>query len=96
MTRAVVHLMNDQPVVVDVLEEPKPGDIALICTNVRTIEGRRPVFVDASDSRFVFPYATIRFVEIPLARAAGEAPAAATEPEELELDEEFLRRVREA
>jgi len=95
MIRAVVHLLNDQPLVVDLVEDPKPGDIALICTNVRTIDGRRPVFIDQSDSRFVFPYAGIRFVEIP----SGTAPpreAEAAEPEELEIDEDFLRRVRDA
>ena len=100
MIRAVVHLLNDQPVVADLEEAPKPGDLNLICTNVRTLEGRRPVFVDRSDSTFVFPYVAIRFVEIPSGEVAPErAPEAATsaaEPDELEIDEDFLRRVRDA
>jgi hypothetical protein len=69
--------------------------------------GKRPVFVDDSASVFYFPYAHMRFLEIPPS-ALGDhrpssdaeeiAPAAAesTEPEpELELDEDFLRRIRE-
>jgi hypothetical protein len=96
MVRVVVHLLNDQPVVADVAEAPKPGDVSLICTNVTTLDGRRPVFIDQSDSTFVFPYAGIRFVEIP----SGEAPArevqGAAEADELEIDEDFLRRVRDA
>lgn len=97
MIRAVVHLLNDQPVVVDVLEDPKPADIALLCTNVRTLDGRRPVFIDSVNSRFVFPYAGIRFVEIPSgAPAAPEAVTATPESEELEIDEDFMRRIRDA
>lgn len=95
MTRAVVHIFNDQPVVVDLIETPKASDIALICTNVRTLDGKRPVFIDHVDSTFVFPYAGIRFVEIP----SGTAPAVeveAAETEELEIDEAFLKRIRDA
>jgi hypothetical protein len=93
---------------------PGPTDVAFVCTNLRTMNGKRPVFVDRMESVFVFPYATIRFIELPNAAAAGadpeglrdssghrqerearpaEAPAQA-EPE-LEIDEDFLRRVRE-
>ena len=96
MIRVVVHLLNDQPVVADVAEEPRPGDVTLICTNVKTLDGRRPVFIDQSDSTFVFPYAGIRFVEIPTGAAPAREAAAEAEPEELEIDEDFLRRVRDA
>jgi hypothetical protein len=103
--RAILHLLNDQPLAVDLLEDPKPSDAAVICTNVRTIDGKRPVFVDFSDSMFVFPMASVRFVEVPTGaddtergRAAAAAAAAETaaENEDLEIDEDFLRRVREA
>ncbi len=96
MVRAVIHLLNDQPVVADLVEDPKPGDITIICTNVRTLEGRRPVFIDQSDSTFVFPYGGIRFVEIPSGKEPAREVEAAAEPEELEIDEDFLRRVRDA
>ena len=103
MIRAILHLMNDQPLSVDLLEEPKPSDLAVICTNVRTIDGKRPVFIDFSNSSFVFPMAMIRFVEVPQAGAEQERNAGlmalAAEPEEaedLDIDEDFLRRVREA
>jgi len=109
---AVLHLLNDQPLLADLFTEPGPGDAVIVCTNVRTLHRTRPIFVDRSDSTFVFPYKQVRFVEIP-PTAAGEAggdeagrrahapPAAparlAPGPEaELELDEDFLRRVREA
>ena len=102
MIRAILHLLSDQPLAVDLLEEPKPSDIAIVCTNVRSIDGKRPVMIDHSSSTFVFPMAMIRFVEMPLAGAENERNAGLTtlaeaaEPEDLEIDEDFLRRVREA
>ena len=103
MIRAILHLLNDQPLVIDLLEDPKPSDMAVICTNVRTMDGKRPVFIDFSDSTFVFPMASVRFVELPTGaedadRARGPAgrAAEADESEDLEIDEDFLRRVREA
>jgi hypothetical protein len=101
--RAILHLLNDQPLSVDLLEEPKPSDLTIVCTNVRTIDGKRPVFIDYTNSTFVFPMAMIRFVELPQTGAEQERAASlvalaaeAEEAEELEIDEDFLRRVREA
>jgi len=102
--KAIVHLMSEQPVLVDILEMPSPGDLTLVCRNVRALDGRRPVFIDRSDSTFVFPYAGIRFVEMPRSSMSdGEepdpdaepGPPVPHEPEDLEIDEEFLRKIRE-
>jgi hypothetical protein len=99
--RAILHLLNDQPLVVDLLEEPKPTDLTVVCTNVKSVDGKRPVFIDFSTSTFVFPMAMVRFVEIPReADEAARAKPSTTSPGEdeadLEIDEDFLRRVREA
>jgi len=102
--RAIIHLTNDQPISVDLVDMPKAGDIAIVCTNVRTSDGKKPVFIDFASSTFLFPLVGIRFVEIlgaadEAARSQAKAAAAtatASEPEDLEIDEDFLRRVREA
>jgi hypothetical protein len=101
--KAILHLLNDQPLTVDLLEEPKPSDQSIVCTNVKTIDGKRPVFIDFSSSTFLFPVAMVRFVEIPTEVAAemdGSRPLMSAlgddDGEELEIDEDFLRRVREA
>jgi hypothetical protein len=99
--RAILHLTNDQPLSVDLIQTPSGGDISVVCTNVRTIDGKRPVFIDFSNSTFVFPMLGIRFLEIlqPGSEASEGVPsagAAPAEPEDLEIDEDFLRRVREA
>jgi hypothetical protein len=108
--------MNEQPMLADLFEAPSPGDVGLRCTNLRTLNGKRPIFVDDMASIFFFPYLHIRFVEIPpgavtgsdqsmamdLAEAAAvnRAPPPEPEPEpepepDLEIDEDFLRRIRE-
>ena len=60
----VVHLHNEQPVLADLLTEPTAQDTCLICTNLRTMNGKKPVFVDRADSTFVLPMAHIRFIEV--------------------------------
>ncbi|MBA2700292.1 MAG: hypothetical protein H0U58_01150 [Chloroflexi bacterium] len=106
---AVLHINNEQPMRADLLDLPGAGDVGLRCTNLRTMNGQRPVSVDDSGSLFFFPYLHIRFVEIPpgslagtdvalpvTARALDSGPPAEAEPElDLEIDEDFLRRIRE-
>ena len=82
---------------------PTASDVALVCTNMRDTSGKRPSFVDAIDSTFVIPYGQIRFVEMPIEALGDQALGLSAtyerdgdEEPELELDEELLRRVREA
>jgi hypothetical protein len=108
----VLHILNEQPMMADLFAPPSPADVTLVCTNLRLMNGKRPIFVDLVASTFVFPYAQLRFVEVPPAGGAGDepppAPASAVAAtggpgtgarpaldEELELDEDLLRRVRE-
>lgn len=97
---AVIHLLNEQPLLADLFAAPSAGDATLICTNLRTMNRKRPIFVDDGASTFVFPYAQIRFVELPrpgseTAHEPPARPAMAEVPEDLGLDEDLLRRVRE-
>ena len=88
---AVIHLLNEQPLLADLYEMPKALDQGLLCTNLRMMDGKRPVFVDRIESIFFFPYLHVRFLEIlPLdragvaeieARGRGGRAAAAAEAE---------------
>ncbi len=101
---AIIHVQNEQPLLADLYEMPSALDQGLLCTNLRMLDGKRPVFIEKSDSAFFFPYLHIRFVEIMPGSSGlpeiGE-PVEAAEKEELvedadlELDEDFLRRIRE-
>lgn len=64
LRNVVVHINNEQPIIVDLVAEPSPSDVALLCKNVRTLNGKKPVFIDKVDSTFLMPLAAIRFVEI--------------------------------
>ena len=77
---AVIHIMNEQPMLADLFEAPAPGDVGLRCTNLRTLNGKRPVFVDDIASIFFFPYLHIRFVEIPPGAVTGSDPSMALDP----------------
>ena len=61
----VLHLNNEQPVVVDLFELPNAIDLGVRCTNMKTLDGKRPVFIDDINAVFFFPYLHVRFVEIP-------------------------------
>jgi hypothetical protein len=109
----VLHINNEQPLRADLFEFPEPDAVLLRCTNVRTLNNTRPVFVDDLNSIVFFPMLHLRFIEV-LPKSQAEAnlslgpgetpipiPAAAPTPEpepeeDLQIDEDFLRKVREA
>jgi hypothetical protein len=102
---AVIHLTNEQPLLADLFALPAAGDTVIMCTNLRTMGGKRPVFVDHIESVFYFPYVHVRFLEIPPgadpSKPALDAKSRRAEPPpepeaELEIDEDFLKRVRDA
>jgi hypothetical protein len=113
----ILHVNGEQPLLADLFEAPSPGDVGLRCTNLRQLNGKRPVFVDDVASIFFFPYLHIRFVEIPPGAISGGDPSMAVTADDaragrqgtpeaelepaaeveadLEIDEDFLRRIRE-
>jgi hypothetical protein len=60
-----IHVTNEQPLLADLYTLPSASDAGLVCTNVRGLDGKRPVFVDSTSSTFFFPYHVVRFLEIP-------------------------------
>ncbi len=126
-----IHLGNEQPLVADLFDLPRASDAGLLCTNVRSLDGKRPVFIDSSTATFFVPYHIVRFLEIPegavdlrrlanepdgpgyagdpgralgadpqirlpvVAGAPGEDPVDGDLEVELEIDEDFLQRIRD-
>ena len=77
----VVHISNEQPLLADLYDLPQATDAGLLCTNLRAMDGKRPVFIDRIENTFFFPYRAIRFLEIPVgavdrhrADGGGDAP----------------------
>jgi hypothetical protein len=106
ITGVILHLENELPVLVDLEQLPGPSDRLVRCTNVRTVDGKRPSFVHDRQGTFFFPLGVIRLIEAPgegrpagVAVAdqnpaeAGPAPAPAVVDEEP--DEDLLARIRD-
>lgn len=49
----------------DIESLPTAADVGLLCTNLRTIEGRKPLSTEFLDSVFLIPFTVVRFIEIP-------------------------------
>ena len=107
----VLHINSEQPLRADLFELPEGDTVLLRCTNVRTLNGTKPIFIDDLSSIIFFPMLHLRFIEILPApdgnghlalgpgeeRVPGEAGIAKHDLEEdLQIDEDFLRRVRDA
>jgi hypothetical protein len=81
ISNVCIHLENEQPLLADLYDLPTSADAGLLCTNLRTIDGKRPVFIDQAGSTFFFPYHVIRFLEMPERQMTGRrAPSASRAP----------------
>lgn len=72
-----IHVSNEQPLLADLYDVPTAADAGLLCTNVRMLDGKRPVFIDSIEASFFFPYHVIRFIEIPVGALEEHVPAPA-------------------
>ncbi|OGO57767.1 MAG: hypothetical protein A2V85_13040 [Chloroflexi bacterium RBG_16_72_14] len=70
-----IHVQNEQPLLADLYAIPTAADAGLLCTNVRMMDGKRPVFIDTIEATFFFPYHVIRFIEIPEGALDGQSAA---------------------
>ena len=75
-----IHANGEQPLLCDLYEMPSADDAGLVCTNVRSLDGKRPVFIDQIGSTFFFPYHVVRFLEIPEASMAAYRASGARFP----------------
>ena len=66
----IVHLANELPIMVDLFEAPGPTASSLRCTNVRTVDGKRPAFVHDARATFLLPWHIIRLIEVPAGAVA--------------------------
>jgi hypothetical protein len=71
----IVHIANELPIMVDLYEAPSPTSSSVRCTNVRTVDGKRPSFIHDPRSTFLLPWSVIRLIEVP----AGATPVHETD-----------------
>jgi len=65
ITGVILHLQDSLPLLVDMLALPSGADRVVHCTNVRTVDGKRPQFVHDRNSTFIFPMDQVRLIEAP-------------------------------
>jgi hypothetical protein len=102
ITDVIIHIAGEMPIKVDIEEMPHGSDRSIRCTNVRTVDGKRPAFVHDRNSTFILPLSTIRVIEVPATSAAdGTEPQTAVSQveaqpnlEDEEPDEDLLARIR--
>ena len=68
----VLHINNEQPLRADLFEFPEADAVLLRCTNVRTLNGTRPIFIDDLGSIIFIPLLHLRFIEV-LPKSQAEA-----------------------
>jgi hypothetical protein len=61
----VIHLQGKLPVVGDLPALPAPTDQAVLCTNLRTRDGKKPTFIDDTKGWFLIPMHEVTIVELP-------------------------------
>jgi hypothetical protein len=71
----VLHITGEQPMKADIESLPTAADAGLLCTNLRTMEGRKPLATEHLDSVFLVPLSVIRFVEIPRVSIDAATPS---------------------
>lgn len=85
---AVLHFASEQPLVCDLRALPTAADVCITVTNLRFLDGRKPGFIDHTESWFLYPLVHIRFIEIPQAAMAASDLPALPAGEPLERDDE--------
>lgn len=72
---AIVRIAGKLPLLVDLRDLPAPTDLAVLCTNVRTRDGKQPQFIEDPQAWFLIPIHEITIIEIP---TGSTEPALAT------------------
>lgn len=74
----MLHFAGEVPLVCDLRSLPLASESSIVVTNLRYVDGRKPGFIDHPDSWFLYPLASLRFIEIPADALTGEGsePAA--------------------
>jgi len=60
----LIHLLNEEPILAEIEEIPKPSDQVLIVSAARRRDGREVSYLLPEASKIVFPWSRIHCVEV--------------------------------
>jgi hypothetical protein len=64
MPTLLLHIQNEDPVVGETEELPKPTDLLVVVKNPRRRDGKDLHYLDASVTTVIWPISRINFIEI--------------------------------
>ena len=60
----ILHIPNEDPLLAEMDDMPKPTDMYLTVSNIRRRDGSRLSNVDIETEKFFYPWSRINFVEV--------------------------------
>lgn len=60
----VLHIIGEEPVLVDIDEMPEPSASFIVCSNIRKRDGKPVNYVSPGARTILFPWNRISFLEI--------------------------------
>ena len=64
MHTVLIHFSNEDPIMAEMEEMPKPADLFVTCTGIRRPDGKKIHYVTPEAATFIFPWHRISFIEI--------------------------------
>jgi hypothetical protein len=72
--RLQIHIVNDDPVVLDVDDLPQPGDQFVIGMNPQSREGKRVESILREVNQVIFPWWRITYIQVLPSEGTEEVP----------------------
>lgn len=60
----ILHLPNEDPILAEIEELPKPTDLFVTVSNIRRRDGTRLTNIDLDTEKFIYPWSRIGFIEV--------------------------------
>jgi hypothetical protein len=60
----ILHIPNEDPIVADMEELPKPGDNFVMVSNMRRSDGTQLAYLDQDADKFLLPWHRLSFIEV--------------------------------
>ena len=64
MYTLIVHVTNEEPILIEVEKLPEPTDTCVIGMNPRKRSGKEVHYIDAEVNTVIFPWHRISFIEL--------------------------------
>ncbi len=60
----ILHIQNEDPLLAEMDDLPKPADMFVLVSNIRKRDGSRVNNIDMEAERFMYPWTRVNFIEV--------------------------------